>query len=87
MAELIMLRRSKLGRSLGSRKEAEVVKVAMVMDRPYTRLPWKDDVGTEYWQIEKQFWLKYKRYFQGMGFLPVNTMNEIKKIPQMLEKY
>jgi len=84
---MIGLKRSSVGRSIGSRNDAMKVWKGIQIERPYTKQPLKMDNGDELWVIEKQFWLKYKSEFQGMGFLPFDSWNATKNIPYMLENF
>jgi hypothetical protein len=86
MAEMFWLQRSDMGRKLGSKRDAKLLKLAIIVERPELRptIPTDD---YEYWPIEKQFWLKYKKLFQGIGFLPVTNINPVSGEPFMLEKY
>ena len=86
-AEMIFLRRTAISRATGSKMEGLFLFEMAKRDKPYIGQPFMDEHGNEYWNVEKQFWLKYKEHFQGLGFLPFDNYNEVKKIPFMLEKY
>lgn len=84
---MITLQRSYLGRMSGSKPVADMLLAFVEREQPFIQPVFKDNKDNEFLVIEKQFWLKYKKEFQQMGFLPERTMNSAKKIPQMLEKF
>ena len=86
MAEIFWLQRSQMGKKLGSKRDGKFLKLAIMTQRPELRPTVKTD-EYEYWPIEKQFWLKYKKLFQGIGFLPVTNINPVTDRPFMLENY
>lgn len=85
--ELITLKRSQAGRATGSRIKANILMQIGLKERPYISPIMLDDWTNEYWSVEKQFWLKYKREFQDIGFLPMDSYNKNKKIPSMMENF
>jgi hypothetical protein len=86
-ADLILLERSSLSRATGLRHAGEMILELAKMEQPFMGACFTKDNGYEYWPVEKQWWLKHKRLFQDLGFLPANSYNKDKKILQMLEKY
>ena len=85
--DFITLRRSELGRSTGSKFAGFHLLELAKKEGPYIGAPFRDSKGYEYWSVEKQWWLKHKRAFQKLGFLPMDAWNKTKDIPQMMEKY
>ena len=83
---MFWLQRSHVGRALGSPRDGQVLKLKIISEKPELRPTIKTD-EYEYWPIEKQFWLKHKQLFQGIGFLPVTNLNPVSGKPYMLEKY
>ena len=86
-ADLILLERSTFSRATGSRHAGEMILELAKMEKPFMGACFRKDNDYEYWPVEKQWWLKHKRLFQDLGFLPSNSYNKDKKILQMLEKY
>jgi hypothetical protein len=86
LSEIFWLQRSNIGRALGSFRDGQLLKIEIIRERPELRPTIKTD-EYEYWPIEKQFWLKNKKLFQGIGFLPVTNINPVNGRPFMLEKY
>ena len=62
------------------------LKKMILKEQPTMKPPIEIDDG-QLWQIEKQFWLKYKSLFQDIGFLPLDTLNPVSGKPYMLEKF
>lgn len=84
---MIHLERSKIGRMVGSRSDAIALFNEAQRELPFNGHYFRDDDGTEHWVMEKQFWLKNKKTFQGVGFLPSRTWNTDKNTLQMLENF
>jgi len=84
---MIFLRRTPAGRATGSKMAGIMLMEIAKLERPYMNPPFMDDKFYEYWNVEKQFWLKHKKEFQDLGFLPFDNFNVNKKIPTMLEKF
>ena len=81
-AEMVTLKRSALARITGRKYAGEMLGIRAEIERPYMGVPTIPDTnGNEYWIMEKQFWLKYKREFQNLGFVPLDTYNRAKQIP------
>lgn len=40
-------------------------------EKPYITPTWMDNEKNEWWDVERQFFLKFKNEFQKFGFMPV----------------
>jgi len=79
--------RSKIGRFAGKKVNAEILHELGKQEMPFNGRYYLDENKTEHWTMEHQFWLKHKRLFQDVGFLPEISVNKDKKMPAMLEKF
>ena len=97
MAELITLKRSNASKKFAIMQNMTIgnyvnygkrhfLKKMILKEQPEMKQPLETSEG-QFWQIEKQFWLKYKSLFQDMGFLPLDVMNPVTGKPYMLEKF
>ena len=86
--EQIHLYRSPMARLTG-KKEAGMFLLEMCkQEKPIiSQVSLDEENQVEHWFIEKQFWLKFRQQFKDFGYLPQQKINEIKKIPHMLEKF
>ena len=87
-AEMIHLYRSPMARLTGKKEAGMWLEEAAKQNQPaMSEIHVDEENQVEHWQVEKQFWLKYKKAFQEFGYLPLIKMNDIKGIPHMLENY
>lgn len=87
ITEMILLRRSKIGRFTGQKIHAVLLEEIAKKELPNNNFYRMDTEGTEHWNMEKQFWLKHKRAFQDVGFMPERTINATSKKPYMMENF
>lgn len=71
MAEMQRLQRSSFSRATGH-KIAGIFLYKMTMkEKPFMTPTWMDAEKNEWWDVERQFFLKFKDQFHKLGFLPV----------------
>ena len=71
MAEMQRMHRSKFSRATGSKLAGIFIFKMAMQEKPFMTPTWSDEQGNEYWDIERQFYLKFKNEFLKLGFLPV----------------
>ncbi len=81
LPEMVMLTRSmpsRAAQNMITRMIAWRLWQICLKEKPYMTECFQDKKGTDVWNVEKQFWLKNKKAFHRMGFLPP-TVNDMKQ--------
>jgi len=77
-----------MARLTGSKEAGMFLEEMCKQEKPIiSQIAVDEENQVEHWQIEKQFWLKFKQEFKNFGYLPVVKMNEIKGISHMMENF
>jgi len=78
LPEMIMLKRtlpSRVAQNMVTHAIAWRLYNICMKEKPFMTECFQDKNGNDIWSVEKQFWLKNKKAFHRMGFLPPTVAN------------
>lgn len=86
--QMVRLFRSPLSRTTGDKLAGIFLYKMALQDKPYMNKPVLDEeTETEFWVVEKQWYLKFKEEFKKFGWLPADRWNKHKNQSIIMEKY